>query len=103
MKIGQIANFANYLVPINSYLNFVKLQQCAVLKVVNGELELPCLPHSPDLPPPPSPRSEEHQWTGRLEVGLKPVLCVGVGIGNVDTEAAIFTQDDQSGTTLESL
>ena len=74
-----------------------------MLKVVDGKLELPRLPHSPDLPPPPSPRSEKHQWTGRLEVGLEPVLCVGVGIGNVDTEAAIFTQDDQSGTTLESL
>ena len=74
-----------------------------MFKVVNGKLELPRLSHSPDLPPPPSPRSEEHQWTGWLEVWLEPVLCVGVGIGNVDTKAAIFTKDDQSGTTLESL
>jgi hypothetical protein len=74
-----------------------------VLKVVDGKLELSRLSYSPNLPPPPSLGTEEDQGARRLEVRLKPVLRVGVGVGNVDTKAAVFTEDDQSGTTLECL
>lgn len=38
-----------------------------------------------------------------MELGLEPVLCVGIGVGNVDTKAAILTQDNQGGSALESL
>ena len=70
-----------------------------MLKVVNSKFELPGLSHSPHLLS-PSPSSEQDKRACGLELRLEPVLCVGVGVGNVDTKAAIFTQDDQSGTTL---
>ena len=34
---------------------------------------------------------------------MQPELCVGVVIGNVDPEAAILTQDDESGAPLRRL
>ena len=70
----------------------------AMLKVINGELEAFLLPgHQLTFAVRAWP--EHCQRAGGLELGLEPVLGAGGGVGHVDTQAAIFTQDDQGGAT----
>ena len=70
-----------------------------MLKVVDGKLELFRLSHTLHLLS-PSPCPEQDQGAGRLELWLKPILSVGVGVGHVDAEATVLTENDQSCATL---
>ena len=65
-----------------------------MLKEVDGELWLVAVspsPPRPSLAPPP----QHDEGTGGLELGLHPVLRVGVVIGNVDPQTSVFTEDDE--------
>ena len=43
---------------------------------------------------------EYGQGAGGLELGLEPVLRVGVAVGHVDAQAPVFAQNDQRGSGL---
>lgn len=70
-----------------------------MLKVVDGKLELFRLSHVLHFLF-PSPCPEQDQGAGGLELWLKPVLSVGVGVGNIDAKATVLAENDQSRATL---
>lgn len=77
------------------------IAELAVLKEVDGELEVLCLPdHRPLL----AVLGTQHgQGACGLELGLQPEFGTGTGIGHVNTQAPILAENDECGATKGNL
>ena len=84
-----------------THVEIAVLQLLAVLKEVDGELGVLHPPRDGGLLP--LPRPQDGQGAGGLELGLQPVLRVGVVVGHVDSQAAVLAEDDQGGAVLGAL
>ena len=84
-----------------THIQLTVLQLLAVLEEVDGKLGVLHPPR--DGHPLPLPGPQDGQRAGRLELGLQPVLRVGVVVGYVDPQAAILTEDDEGGAMLGAL
>lgn len=80
------------------HLNLIVLQRLAVFKEVNRKLGMlhttnnrPFLPHT---------RPQHCKGTRGLKLRLQPVFCVGIVVGDIDSEAAIFTQNNECSAVL---
>ena len=69
-----------------------------MLKKVDGKFDVILLPRS-KLPLHVTVGLEHSQWTGGLELWLEPEFCVGGGVGHIDAQAAILTENDECGAT----
>ena len=86
------------LFPLLLHLNLIVLQRLAVFKEVNRKLGMlhttnnrPFLPHT---------RPQHCEGTCGLKLRLQPELCVGIVVGDIDSEAAIFTQNNECSAVL---
>ena len=86
------------LCPLLLHLNLIVLQRLAVFKEVNRKLGMlhttnnrPFLPHT---------RPQHCEGTCGLKLRLQPELCVGIVVGDIDSEAAIFTQNNECSAVL---
>ena len=64
-----------------------------MLKEIDGKLRFVAASADPARSP-FAPPLEQDERTGGFELWLHPELCVGVVIGNVDTQTSVFAEDD---------
>ena len=73
-----------------------------MLKEIYGELWFVAVSPPATRTPLATPL-EQDEGAGGLELRLHPELCVGVVVGDVDTQTPIFTENDESGPMVSRL